>query len=350
MVCSDKVLRNRILTDRFSPIGQDGPVAKAVWAKAHANLALVKYWGKRDEEHNLPAVGSISLTLAPLATEVRVTQSQCDQILVNGSPVPQPAKKKLVRFLDFARSIAGTEVRLSVEVHTNFPVAAGLASSASTFAALAAALNKFLGLGLDPTRLSAVARRGSGSAARSIFGGFVEWIAGERPDGEDSVAVPIAPSDHWRLSVVIAVTNSQPKRVSSSDGMRLTQHSLFFTAWQKEQEADLTLARQAILRRDFHGLGEIAEHSALKMHALMMAARPALLYWEPATVAVLQRVQDLRRSGVAAYCSIDAGPQVKVLCQPPDQERVIVALSEIGSLSVLVAEPGPGVQVREVCP
>lgn len=341
------------LTERFSPVGQGRGLARFVRAQASPNLALVKYWGKRDTERNLPAVGSLSLTLAPLQSEVFVRpldpRSNDDEITGNGVALAGEAREKIQRFLDLVRARAGETRRLKVEVQSNFPVAAGLASSSSTFAALAVALDALFDLQLDPRDLSALARQGSGSAARSIFGGFVEWLRGSSPDGSDSVAVPIAPPDHWPLRVLVAVTNPRPKRVSSTLGMRSTQNSPFFAAWENTQEADLAEARAAVATRDLHRLGEVAEHSALKMHALMIASRPALLYWEAATVAVIHTVYELRRSGLAAYFSIDAGPQVKVLCQPDDCARVAAALRAVpGVLEVLDAEPGPGAAVLEV--
>lgn len=338
------------LTERLSEGGPKAGPAVEVATRACSNLALVKYWGKRDEHLNLPAVGSISVTLAGLFSEARVSRAtgREDDVLVNGQAPPPEARAKLVRFLDLVRSSIRDTDRLRVHVSTNFPVAAGLASSASTFAALAVALDVLFGLGLEATQLSALARRGSGSAARSVFGGFVEWLAGRAADGSDSVARQIAGPEHWPLAVVVVITRQAPKKWSSSVGMRLTENSPFFPAWIASQANDLQAARRAIAERDLAALGAVAEHSAFKMHALMMAAQPAVLYWEPATVAVLQCVQALREAGVPAFASIDAGPQVKILCSQEDREQVVRAVKQIPELQVLCSQPGPGPEILEV--
>lgn len=340
------------LTDRFSDGGQVSGPAVEVAARAPANLALVKYWGKRDPALNLPAVGSISVTLANLFSEVRVSRAGRgdDELQVNGQCPPPEVTAKFRQFFDLVRLTAKEHEALRVNVTTNFPIAAGLASSASTFAALAVALNALFGLHLDLGQLSQLARRGSGSAARSLFGGFVEWLQGEAPDGSDSVAQPIVPPEHWPLAIVIAVTKPTPKKWASSVAMTVTQSSPFFPAWLASHADDLRVARQAILDRDLRALGEVAEHSALKMHALMMAAKPAVLYWEPATVAVIQRVQALREAGIAAFVSIDAGPQVKILCSQEDRERTVAAVSGISGVQVLRSQPGPGPEILEITP
>jgi len=226
------------------------------------------------------------------------------------------------------------------------PRGVGLASSAAAFAALALAASRAAGLALDPSALSALARRGSGSAARSVLGGFVEWRRGERADGRDSVAEPLAPPDFWDLRVVVALTSSAPKAVSSRAGMEHAATSPFYPAWVAGAEADLAEARAAIRARDLEVLGLVAEHSALKMHAVGMGARPPLLYWRGATVDCLDRVWKLRAEGTPAFATIDAGPQVKVLCAPGDARRVAEALRAVpGVERVLACAPGVGAEV-----
>src|SRR5881398_192290 len=316
-------------------------------ARANVNVALVKYWGKRDPALNLPATGSISLTLDGLGVEAAVDfgAGEADHVVIDGVDAAGEEAKRVVRFLDLVRAAARRREAL-VATRSTVPRGIGLASSAAAFAALALAGSRAAGLRLDPSALSALARRGSGSAARSIFGGFVEWRRGERPDGRDSVAEPLAPPDFWDVRVVVAVTSSAPKAVSSRAGMERAATSPFYPAWVAGVEADLAEARAAIRARDLDALGLVAEHSALKMHALGLAARPPLLYWRGATVDCLDRVWKLRAEGTPAFVTIDAGPQVKVLCTPDDARRVAEALRAVpGVERVLTCAPGGGAEV-----
>lgn len=318
-------------------------------AVAHSNIALAKYWGKRDVKINLPAVGSISLTLDGLhtATEVRFSESENDDRVWEGDRSADAAfTGRVSRFLDLIRQRAKTDQRASVRTTNNFPTGAGLASSASGFAALTLASCHALGLRLDRAELSALARQGSGSAARSIFGGFVEWRRGELPDGSDSHAVPIADRDHWDLRMAIAVTSEQKKAASSTAGMELTrQRSPYYSAWVERSENTLHAMRDAIAARDFTEVGELSEASALAMHAVMISCN--LLYWNAATVALLHAVAEFRRGGLECYATIDAGPQVKVLCQPSDLSTLAGKLQDVpGVLRVLQAAPGPDARVE----
>ena len=236
-----------------------------------------------------------------------------------------------------------------VSVSSNFPVAAGLASSASTFAALAVAATHATGLALSAQQLSLLARRGSGSAARSIHGGYVEWLPGEAADGSDSYAVQLAPPEHWPLGIVAAITDRGRKRVGSREGMAHSlTHSPFFRPWLESHQADLEAIRQGILGRDLTATGRTAEHNCLKMHAVALAASPPLLYWNPATLALIHRVIQLREDGMEAYFTIDAGPQVKVICPRPQRDAVAAAIQEVpGVQGVLLSEPGAGAQLVE---
>ena len=323
-------------------------LAAETTARANANVALVKYWGKRDPVLNLPSTGSISLTLAGLAVEAAVAfdAGEGDRVVIEGAPAAGEEAERVRRFLDVVRAEAGSSSRARVATRSTVPRGIGLASSAAAFASLALAGSRAAGLRLEPPALSALARRGSGSAARSIYGGFVEWRRGERPDGTDSIAEPLAPSDHWDVRMVIAVTSSVRKSVSSRAGMARAAEAPFYPAWVEGAEADLAGARAAIRTRDLEALGLVAEHSALKMHAVGLAARPALLYWRGATVECLHAVWALRTAGTAAFCTIDAGPQVKVLCASTDALRVAAALRTIpGVERVLTCAPGGGAEV-----
>jgi len=302
----------------------------AATARAHSNIALIKYWGKRDAALNLPAVGSISIALDALYTDTRVTfvpAMTADKVEIGGRQVDGA---RFTRFLDLIRAQSGRRSYARVESWNNFPTGAGLASSASGFAALALAGTHAAGLDLSPRELSILARQGSGSAARSVFGGFAEMHRGEAADGTDAFAEPLLGADEWPLDVIVAVTDKASKSVNSTLGMsQLAERSDFYGAWVEHAEGDLADMRSAIAARDFGMLGALAEMSCLKMHGLMLSTRPGLLYWNAATVASMHAVRTLRSNGVEVYFTIDAGPQVKAICQPADSERVAATLAQV---------------------
>lgn len=294
----------------------------SVTAVAHPNIALVKYWGKRDSDLNLPAAGSLSITLDTFTTTTRLSVSQSDRCQFNGSE--QSAR----RLFDWLDRVWPQRPPLHVTTDNNFPTAAGLASSASGFAALAVAANALCGSAMDETALSRAARRGSGSAARSIFGGFALMHSG--PEEQDCFAEPMLDPDQWPLKVVIAIADSGPKSQPSSSGMeqsRLT--SPYYSRWVDTVNPDLATAADAVQRRDFEQLAEVSEHSCLKMHALMLSTRPGLIYWRGATVECLHCVRELRAGGTAVFATVDAGPQVKAVCLPEDAASVAAALSAV---------------------
>ncbi len=319
-------------------------------ARSCANIALVKYWGKRDAKLNLPVTGSFSLTLRELCTETAVAFDpafEVDSLELNGVPADEAATGKVGRFLDLIRAQAGIDLRARVVSANAFPTASGLASSSSAFAALAAAASTAAGVLLPPPVLSEFARRGSGSAARSIYGGWVDMQAGTREDGTDAIASPFLPEDHWDVRIVVGVTTRDAKATSSTDGMTTTtQTSPYYKVWVETQNADLAAMKEAVTARDLERVGELMEHNALKMHAAGMAARPGVLYWNGRTVDLIHTVRALRGEGVQAYFTIDAGPHVKVLCRAADAERVSAALAVVpGVRDTLVCSPGPGVQM-----
>jgi diphosphomevalonate decarboxylase len=318
-------------------------------AEANANIALVKYWGKRDTTLNLPSAGSISLTLSGLKTRTTVSfgESDSDQLTLDGGRVTGPGLNKALKVVDRVRALAQLDAPVRIESSNDFPTAAGLASSSSGFAALSAAAAAAAGLDLSPPELSVLARLGSGSASRSIYGGFAEWRRGERDDGSDSHALQLFSEDHWPLTVVIALIDGTAKAVSSSAGMMHTSAtSPFHDAFIRRTAADLDSARAAIGARDFEALTQVAEGSALRMHADMMAAEPALIYMQPATLAVIKRVHELRAQGAGAFFTVDAGPNVKVFCAPDDAAAVEQELRAMALVSdTLRAGPGAGVRL-----
>jgi len=307
-------------------------------AQAQPNIALVKYWGKQDIGSNLPAVGSISITLDAPHTRTTVRFSDRllqDEFLLNG----QPEASMLGRVsacLDTLRAMAGSSLRARVESENDFPTGAGLASSASGFAALVRAAAAALELDLDIQQLADLARRGSGSAARSLLGGFVELSLPE-PGSESTPVSSLCGADEWPLAVAIAITSSAAKAVGSTEGMersRLT--SAYYSAWVDSQEADLARARHAIAGKDFQALAKVSEYSCLKMHGLAMASEPGMMYFNGATVECLHRVRALRAQGIPVFFTIDAGPQVKAVCLPDSLEQVSEALAEIPGVQKII--------------
>lgn len=317
-------------------------------AVANANVALVKYWGKRDDQLNLPAVGSISLTLAGLraVATVAVHRGAAARFVQDGRPVDGAAGASMAHFLDLLSGNRGTALATTVEA--NFPIGAGLASSAAIYCAVTAAALAVLGRRVTRGQLSALARQGSGSAARSVYGGLVEWHRGSASDGSDSVATQILREDEWPLALVVAITSEGLKRHPSRDAMRhVAATSPLYAGWLAAQDDDLRAMRAAIAARDLAEVGRIAEENCLRMHATGFAARPPVVFWTPATLAAMDAVHALRDGGVGAWFTIDAGPQVKVLCAPADADAVAERLRAVpGVLRVLRSGSGPGVAMQ----
>ncbi|WP_179395447.1 diphosphomevalonate decarboxylase [Lacticaseibacillus absianus] len=314
-------------------------------ARAHTNIALIKYWGKRDADLILPYTSSVSLTLADFYTDTRVefdARLATDQFQLDGQA---QSAAKLTRFLDLVRGQAGITTRARVTSTNHVPTAAGLASSASAYAALALAASHAAGLTLDDRALSRLARRGSGSAARSVFGGLAVWHRGT--DDASSYAEPL-PATTLPLRMVVVMVNAGPKPIGSRDLMANTvATSPYYPAWVTHNEAAATAMIQALAADDMPTIGHLTEQSAMQMHAAIMAADPAFTYFEPETLAVWQTVHRLRASGVPVYATMDAGPNVKLLTLAPHVATVCAALSPQFDQRVLVSAPGPAARVLE---
>ena len=311
-------------------------------AIAHPNIAFIKYWGNRDETLRLPENGSISMNLAGLETRTSVTFSdarQDDSLTINGQPTTGVALQRVSAFLDGVRQMAGMYRRAEVSSDSNFPSGAGIASSAAAFAALALAASKAAGIELDEAGLSRLARRGSGSACRSIPAGFVEWKAGS---GDlDSYAVSIAPAGHWSLVDCIAIVSSDPKATGSTEGQALAGTSPLQASRVADAPRRLERCRNAILQRDFATFAEIVELDSNMLHAVMMTSQPALFYWLPATLTVMQSVQTARSKGLPVCYTIDAGPNVHVITEAGESDRTIALLRELpGVKEVRAAQVG----------
>ena len=313
-------------------------------AQAQPNIALVKYWGKRDIASNLPAVSSLSITLDSLWT--RMSVEFCDQgadtLEVNGAA----ADAMLPRVTHCLDLVAGSGRQAArVTSSSNFPIAAGLASSASAFAALTVAADKAANAGLDTLTLARLAGSCSGSAARSLYGGIVALTA-----GEDQIDLTeLADEDAWPLQVIVAITEETEKAVGSGEAMkRSAASSPFYASWLAQQAADIDAATTAVQRRDFALLGRTAEHNCLKMHSVMWTSRPALVYWNSATLSCMEAIRSMRETGIAVFFTIDAGPQVKAVCLPGDADAVEETLRQVpGVRRTLRSGLGAGARVIE---
>ncbi len=313
-------------------------------AIAHPNIAFIKYWGNRDHTYRLPENGSISMNLADLATQTRVTFDpalSADIFDLNNLRQTGTALQRVTSHLNIIRGLRGIATRAHVMSENNFPAGAGIASSASAFAALTVAAVNALNLEMSEKDLSRLARRGSGSACRSIPAGFVEWYRGT--SDVDSFAVSIARPAHWNLVDCIAIVETSHKKTGSTEGHKLAASSLFQSARIDDAPRRIDRCRDAILNRDFESFAEIIEADSNMMHAVMMTSRPALFYWEPVTIEIMKAVQTWRKTGVPAAYTIDAGPNVHILCESSDLDNLKHRLSSIqGIKEILVSKPGGG--------
>lgn len=304
---------------------------KSVSAIAHANIALIKYWGKVLGKENYPAVGSLSLTLDCFFTQTTLSPSNKHQFILNGVEQSGERSKRVQDFL----ALLCPEQTCQIVSENHVPTQSGLASSASGFAALATAANAFFNLDLDKQALSELARRGSGSAARSIFPGLALMHTAGYAEAIQS---------DLDLNLLIVHCSSIEKKLDSRTAMNLTaQTSVYYPAWLESHAADLENVLKAVRKNNFQQLGELTEYSTLKMHASMLAAKPAIWYFEPLSFAVMNTIRDLRRQGLQVYFTLDAGPHVKVLCQSHDVAELQEELEKmIGIAKIQHAKPGPG--------
>ena len=317
-------------------------------AVAHPNIALIKYWGRTDEVLNLPATGSLSMTMGGVHTTTTVEVAPGlarDEVHIDGKPAEPKAAERVVRHLDRLRARAKQAPRVRVVSRNNFPQGSGLASSASAFAALTVAANEALGLGLGMKECSILARQGSGSAARSLYGGWVVWHPGQR--SEDSFAEPVAPMEHLDVVDLVAIVSREHKKVGSQEGHALAKTSPLHDGRIAAVPGWLERALAALKAKDLATLGSIAELDALAMHGVMMTSTPSLLYWQPGTMQLLHAVRAWRDEGLRCWFTIDAGPNVHILtagADAPQVERRLAALGYAGE-ALVKCPAGPGPQL-----
>ncbi|HXW53156.1 MAG TPA: diphosphomevalonate decarboxylase [Myxococcota bacterium] len=323
---------------------------KRATAYANANIALVKYWGKNDSRFNIPAVSSLSMTLDDLGTLVTVADSSATEhsLVVDGQKASHDAITHVNIFLDLVREFYPFTGHLSISSKSNVPIAAGLASSASFFAALATALNDYFALDLGQKELSQLARMGSGSAARSIFSGFAGLHGGNDIEHHQAYAFSVDIHQKLKLAMVIVLVSQQKKALSSRSAMGLTRiSSPFFPTMVATQGKDFADAMDALKTGSFEILGAVMEHSTLKMFATMWTAKPAINYWHPDTIAIMSLVYRLRDEfGPRAFFTMDAGPNVKILCQQDFVPTVLAKLQKADSaIKIVTQKPGLGAMV-----
>lgn len=321
-------------------------------AIAPANIALIKYWGKRDAALNLPLNDSISLNLSAAATTTTVefVDQLADEMRINGQDISGAELEKISRHLDLIAAKLGVErARARMSSSNSFPTASGIASSASGFAALTAAAVSALGHELPEKELSILARRGSGSACRSIPDGFVKWNRGHADN--DSFAYSLYPANYWAIRDVVAIFGQEKKKVSSSAGHEIAATSPLLPCRVRFVERSIGEIEQSLADRDFTKFGTILESDGLNMHAVMLTSRPAIMYWQPETVALMHQVYDWRRSGLEAYFTIDAGPNVHVICQEKDAADCRAKLAVFpGVREIIENVPAQGVRLTAAEP
>jgi diphosphomevalonate decarboxylase len=318
-------------------------------AISNSNIAFIKYWGNRDAALRIPLNDSLSMNLdhAFTTTTVEFDPSLNDDVIVIGESETQgAARARAIKHLDRVRTLAKIEARARVHSRNNFPMGAGIASSASAFAALSLAATRAAGLDLSERELSILARQGSGSACRSIPAGFVEWIAGY--DSAGSYAYSLAAPEHWDLRDVIAIVSAAEKKVGSSDGHSLAHTSPFLPARQNNLPARFHRVRHALLTRDLAMLGPAIEEDAVELHFMAMTSRPPIFYWSPGMVRVINAAREWRADGLAVYFTLDAGPNVHLICEAQDADQVAARARAIADVQqVIVNAPGDAARVSE---
>lgn len=305
--------------------------------RAHSNIALVKYWGKKDSKLKIPLNNSISLTLDSLHTTTSAEISDIDKVFFSDHEVTDKEEKKIIDLVDIIRNDFKINKKVIINTKNNFPTASGLASSASGFAALAYAIDKVFELNLSDIEISRYARLGSGSACRSIYGGFSEWLKGDKEDGSDSYAIQIKDENYWDISMLVIIVDDNKKDKGSTEGMDLTVKTCpFYPAWLETIEKDLNEVRDGIIKKDLEKVGLVMEHNCLKMHATMMTTQPSIIYWKPATLKIIQMVKDLRENGINCYFTIDAGANVKILCENYDVNKIKMYLKDTNGIKNII--------------
>lgn len=325
-----------------------------VKAVSHPNLALIKYWGKRDEKLFLPYNSSLSVSLDAFFTKIELSFSSKneDEIFLKETKkiksILGKKKEKVVRFLDIVRKNFQKNVYFKIISFSNFPQGAGIASSASFFSALSVAINKILNLNLSQKELSILSRQGSGSSCRSICGGFVLWHKGERKDGKDSFAETLFPKDWWKdFRVITLIFSLKEKKIPSREGMRIcVRTSPFFRLWPKSAEKDLKEMIEGLRKKDIEIVGKIAERNALKMHALCLSSNPPIFYFSSKTLKMIEFIKKMREKNIKVYFTLDAGESLHLLSEKKFLKKILNEISKKRFVKkIFVSKPGEGAKI-----
>lgn len=311
--------------------------------QASSDVALVKYWGKKDKILRLPANGSISMILDSLQsiTTVEFLPSLLSDEVIIGGEVEEGEASRVVKHLDRIRTLAKKnnlikeDIFAKVVSENNFPKSTGLSSSGSGFAALTVAASKAIGLDLSEKELSILARQGSGTACRCVCGGFVQWLDGDT--SENSYSLSFAKADSFPIRDLVAIVSEDKKNLSSTEGHDLAESSLFFTARQEKISKKILDVKKAILDQDFIALGELVEAEALEFHSILLTSKPNILLFYPGTIEVMQAVRQLRRNNIPAYFTINTGFNVHVLTLPQHEEVVNQTLQKLPAVKKIIS-------------
>lgn len=316
-------------------------------ARAHTNIALIKYWGKSNTDLKLPLMSSLSMTLDAFYTDTTFEHSSElteDVFYLNGQKQDFKNSKRVINYIHKLQQRYGFNDHFKVSSINHVPTSAGLASSASAFAALATSFASSYHLSLNKKELSKLARLGSGSATRSIYGGFVLWEKGNSHD--TSFATAINEEPNWDLQMLAVELDTQPKKISSSTGMKLAQTSPFYQSWLTQNQKEITLMKEAIQNKNFTQLGELSELSANEMHSLNLTSQPSFTYFTPQTMILINLVHELRQQGIECYYTIDAGPNIKILTQRKNNKKIVSAVQDLfPNVKIVSAGFGPGVTI-----
>jgi diphosphomevalonate decarboxylase len=312
-------------------------------ARAHSNIAFVKYWGRKDELLRLPSNGSISMNLSNLFTTTTVEFNPSltqDDILVNGVR-DNEINRRVSKHVDRIRKLAHKNIYAKIISKNSFAASAGMASSASGFAALTVAGLAAAGISLSEKETSILARQGSGSACRSIPDGFVEWLDGET--SEESYAHSLFNPAYWDICDLVAVLSKEKKDIPTSIGQQSVSTSIFFQTRIAQIKNKIKKCKELIEKKDFDNFGKLIEMEALELHSIMLTSWPSLIYWEPTSLSVMKTVKKMREEGILAYFTIDAGPNIHIICQKKDTNLVEPRIKDIiGVSDVLINSPSKG--------
>lgn len=315
-------------------------------AQAPSNIAIIKYWGKKNSKLDLPFSSTISINYNNLFTQTTVEfnpKLQKDAVTIDGKSNAQETKR-VSTHLDIIRKLAKIKTKAKVVSKNNFPKSSGLASSASGFAALTAAGAKAAGLNLKEKQLTALARLGSGSASRSIPSGFVKWEKGT--NHQTSYARSLYPASYWNLDILVIIVNNNAKKTSSTQGHSAAVSSPFFNIRTKNLDKKIKKIESALKSKNFKLFGQTLETEALELHAIALTSIPPIIYWEPKSIQIMKLCHALRQKDIDVYFTFDAGPQPVLFCQQKDTPKVMVALkSQVKDIQIIKSKPGEGTTI-----